>query len=53
MTEQAEGRYFARREQSERTMSRLAKSEQAATAHRTLAEHYEALAVVFGSKKQG
>ena len=34
-------------------MSRLAKSEQAATAHRTLAEHYEALAVVFGSKKQG
>ena len=53
MTEQAEGRYFARREQSERTMSRLAKSERAAAAHWTLAEHYEALAVVFGGKNQG
>lgn len=50
MTEQAEGRYFARREQSERTMSQLAKCERAAAAHQMLAEHYEALAVVFGVK---
>lgn len=50
MTEEAEGRYFASREQWERTMSRRAKSQSAAAAHRELAEQYEALAVVFGAK---
>jgi hypothetical protein len=51
MTEEAEGSYFASREERERVMSRLAPDERAAAAHAEMAEHYEALAVVFGAKR--
>lgn len=50
MTEEAEGRYFADRELSERAMSREATDPRVAAAHAELADHYEALAVVFGAK---
>ena len=50
MSEEAEGLYFADRELSEREMSRRATDERAAAAHAELADHYEALAVVFGAK---
>lgn len=50
MTEEAEGRYFARRERCERALSRRAASSRAAAAHGELAERYEALALVFGAK---
>jgi hypothetical protein len=50
MTELAEGHYFASRELAERTMSRRAKSWQAAMAHTELADRYEALALIFGVK---
>jgi len=50
MTEEAEGRYFATRELSERDMSRQATNRRAAAAHAEMARRYEALAVVFGAK---
>lgn len=50
MTEEAEGRYFARRELRERVLSRCATNTRAAAAHEELAERYEALALVFGGK---
>jgi hypothetical protein len=50
MTEEAEGRYFATREECERAMGCRAANQRAAAAHRELAERYEALAVVFGAK---
>jgi hypothetical protein len=51
MTEQADGRFFARREQRERAMSRSAGDPRAAAAHAEMADRYEALAVVFGAKR--
>ena len=50
MTEEAEGRYFARRELCERVLSRRATNRRAAAAHEELAQRYEALALVFGGK---
>jgi len=52
MTEEAEGRYFATRELSERDMSRQATNRRAAAAHAEMARRYEALAVVFGAKTE-
>lgn len=49
--DEAEGSYFARREQREREMSLLARNRRAVAAHLDLAERYEALAVVFGVKR--
>jgi|KBSSwiStaDraftv2_1062776.scaffolds.fasta_scaffold78147_4 hypothetical protein len=51
MTEQAEGLYFASREQRERDLSDRASDERAAAAHAEMADRYEALAVVFGAKR--
>lgn len=51
MTEEAEGLYFADREQRERALSRIAVDWRAAAAHAELANRYEALAVVFGAKR--
>jgi hypothetical protein len=51
MSEQAEGIYFATREQSERDMSRIAVDWRAAAAHAEMAARYEALATVFGAKR--
>lgn len=51
MTEEALGRYFADREQSERALSRDAPDERAAAAHAEMADRYEALAAVFGAKR--
>jgi hypothetical protein len=42
--------YFANREHIERVMSRRATDPRAAAAHVQMAEHYEALARVFGAK---
>ena len=53
MTEEAEGRYFADRRAAEQAMSARATDLRAAAAHRELAEHYEALAVVFGAMPPG
>ena len=51
MTEEALGRYFADREESERALSREAPDERAAAAHAEMADRYEALAAVFGAKR--
>jgi len=51
MTEEAFGRYFADREESEREMSRQAYDWRVAAAHAELADRYEALAAVFGAKR--
>ena len=51
MTEEAEGRYFASREEDERAMSREAYDWRVAAAHSELADRYEALAAVFGAKR--
>ena len=51
MTDDALGRYFASREQSERALSRDAPDERAAAAHAEMADRYEALAAVFGGKQ--
>jgi hypothetical protein len=50
MTEEAYGRYFAERERAERAMSERAK--RVAAVHDELAQRYEALAKVFGAKRQ-
>ena len=51
MTEEAEGRYFANREITERARSRWANDKRAAAVHTELAERYEALAIVFGARR--
>jgi hypothetical protein len=51
MTNEAEGAYFATREESEREMSRGAGDERVAAAHAEMADRYEALAAVFGAKR--
>jgi hypothetical protein len=51
MTDDALGRYFASREQSERALSRDAPDERAAAVHAEMADRYEALAAVFGGKR--
>ena len=51
MTDEALGRYFADREQSERAMSRNAYDWRVAAAHAEMADRYEALAAVFGAKR--
>lgn len=51
MTEEAEGLYFADREESERARSREAYDWRVAAAHAELADRYEALAAVFGAKR--
>lgn len=51
MPEEVHGRYFAEREAMERAMSRAAADQRAAAAHAEMADHYEALAIVFGAKR--
>lgn len=51
MTEDAEGLYFADREESERARRREAYDWRVAAAHAELADRYEALAAVFGAKR--
>lgn len=51
MTEEALGRYYASREQSERAKSREAFDWRVAAAHAEMADRYEALAAVFGAKR--
>jgi hypothetical protein len=51
MIEEAEGLYYAGREQYERAMSCQAADWRAAAAHAEMAARYEALAAVFGAKK--
>ncbi len=51
MTEEALGRYYAGREESERAKSREAYDWRVAAAHAELADRYEALAAVFGAKR--
>ncbi|MDP9422882.1 MAG: hypothetical protein M3Q19_08630 [Pseudomonadota bacterium] len=51
MIEDAEGLYYASREQSERALSRHAFDWRAAAAHAEMADRYEALAAVFGAKR--
>jgi hypothetical protein len=50
MTDEAFARYFAEREQFERAMSDRAR--RVAEVHSEMAERYEALARVFGAKRQ-
>ena len=51
MTDDALGRYYASREESERAKSREAVDWRVAAAHSELADRYEALAAVFGAKR--
>ena len=51
MTEDALGRYYASREDSERAKSREAVDWRVAAAHSEMADRYEALAAVFGAKR--
>ena len=51
MDEEAIGRYFAGREESERALSREAYDWRVAAAHAEMADRYEALAAVFGAKR--
>ena len=51
MTEEAEGHYFASREERERAMSQIAHDWRVAAAHAELADRYEAPAAVFGAKR--
>ena len=50
-TRPIDGQYFAGREQDEQTLSREAVDWRVAAAHAELAARYEALAVVFGTKR--
>jgi hypothetical protein len=50
MTDEDEGLYFAKCERRERAMSRRSPDPRAAAAHAEMAERYEALAVIFGTK---
>ena len=51
MSKDAEGPYFASREEYERTMSLRAVDWRVAAAHAEMADRYEALAAVFGAKR--
>lgn len=51
MTDESYGRYFAERESAERAMSERVKNWRVAAVHSELAERYEALAKVFGAKR--
>ena len=51
MSDEVHGLYFAEREAAEREMSLAAADQRAAAAHREMADHYEALAIVFGAKR--
>lgn len=51
MQEESYARYFADREEFERSMSSKAKHPKVVEAHAEMAERYEALAVVFGAKR--
>ena len=51
MSDEVHGLYFAEREAAEREMSRAASDQRAAAAHAQMADHYEALAIVFGAKR--
>jgi len=51
MTDEALGRYYADREESERALSREAYDWRVAAAHAEMADRYEALAAVFGAKR--
>ena len=51
MNRNAEGPYYANREQDELAMSLRAVDWRAAAAHAELASRYEALAAVFGAKR--
>ena len=53
MTDNSLGEYFASCEKRERAMSREAGHEAAAAAHAEMADRYEALAAIFGSKNMG
>jgi|KBSMisStandDraft_5_1062788.scaffolds.fasta_scaffold18610_5 hypothetical protein len=51
MTDESYGRYFAERESAERAMSERVKNWRVAAVHSEMAERYEALAKVFGAKR--
>ena len=48
---EADGHYFASREQDEQALSREAADWRVAAAHAEMAARYEALAAVFGAKR--
>ncbi|WP_309661023.1 hypothetical protein [Sphingomonas sp.] len=50
MPDEFHANYFAGRELDERAMSERATDPRAAAAHIELAEHYQAMALVFGAK---
>ena len=50
MPDEFHANYFAGRELDERAMSRRATDPRAAAAHIEMAEHYQAMALVFGAK---
>ena len=49
---EADGHYFASREDDERALTRKAIDWRVAAAHAELADRYEALAAVFGAKRR-
>jgi hypothetical protein len=51
MSEEAFARYFVDRERAERDLSQAASNRKVAQIHTELADHYEALALVFGAKQ--
>jgi len=51
MSDEFHADYFVARERLERAMSRRAADPRAAAAHVEMADHYEALAMVFGAKR--
>jgi hypothetical protein len=51
MTDESYARYFVDRELAERALSDKARNWRVAAIHSELAERYEALAKVFGSKR--
>jgi hypothetical protein len=51
MSEEFCASYFAEREAVERAMSLRASNQQVAAVHTEMADRYEALAVVFGAKR--
>lgn len=52
MTDEAYARYFADREVTERALSERVKNWRVAAVHSEMAERYEALAKVFGAKRE-
>lgn len=50
MSDELHAAYFTSREIDERAMSRNATDPRAAAAHAQMADHYEAMALVFGAK---